>query len=189
MRCQCCKSAAATVQLRDVEDWEVGEFVVICESCAKLVLSQFAQGAKALPSSQEAVEAAREALEEISHELDTKTEGAVAKVSDKLFKSVPPCPSCGMTFKEFQKIGRLGCEKCYDAFGEPLATLIGRIHGDIKPEHKGRRAMAPALDSRSIARQTIHEKKQQMLAAVKAEKYEHAAQLRDEITKLETGLK
>jgi len=34
------------------------------------------------------------------------------------------CDKCGMTFDDFQRIGRLGCGNCYSAFRESLLPLI-----------------------------------------------------------------
>ena len=36
------------------------------------------------------------------------------------------CPSCGITFQEFRKQGRLGCPNDYIAFDEPIRELLAK---------------------------------------------------------------
>ena len=39
------------------------------------------------------------------------------------------CPDCGMTEDEFTETGRLGCEYCYEAFYDLIATRTGIARG------------------------------------------------------------
>jgi len=39
------------------------------------------------------------------------------------------CPNCKLTYKDFKKIGRLGCSECYLSFKKYLVPLLKRIHG------------------------------------------------------------
>ena len=41
------------------------------------------------------------------------------------------CPQCGMTISAFNHQGRLGCDRCYEAFRAHLVPLIKRIQGSI----------------------------------------------------------
>ncbi len=95
------------------------------------------------------------------------------------------CPQCGFTQPDFKKTGRLGCPQCYGTFSDGLNSILKDMHkGTI---HKGkipaRIALAQAFESRLKALHT------DLLNAVKAEDYEHAAALRDEITSLEATRK
>ena len=99
-----------------------------------------------------------------------------------------PCSGCGMTYEEFRKIGRLGCSQCYDAFGTPLRRLLKRIHGSDTHVGRGPRASkesSPATSASVGQPQGLEELRQALHAAVDAEEYERAAQLRDRIARLQ----
>ena len=44
----------------------------------------------------------------------------------------PRCASCGMTYSEFNRLGKFGCPDCYEAFKEEIPPLLRRIHGHSK---------------------------------------------------------
>jgi len=46
------------------------------------------------------------------------------------------CRNCGLTYDDFRKFGRLGCDECYNAFKVQLATLLKKIHGSS--QHLGK---------------------------------------------------
>jgi protein arginine kinase activator len=95
------------------------------------------------------------------------------------------CPKCGMTFEEFQRSGKVGCNNCYDVFEDNLNPLIRRLQGSI--EHNGK---VPARLSKSISiSREISRLKELLLKAVEKEEYEKAAEIRDKIKSLEVGLK
>ncbi|MCC7262519.1 MAG: UvrB/UvrC motif-containing protein [Candidatus Latescibacteria bacterium] len=104
-------------------------------------------------------------------------------------KSTPPadsqlrCAQCGMSYEEFKKIGRLGCGACYAAFGVPLEKLLKRIHGAA--QHRGKSLAEMQVLPRSEEELALL--REQLEAAVAAEAYEEAAQLRDRIALLEGG--
>lgn len=91
------------------------------------------------------------------------------------------CSQCGMSYEEFKKIGRLGCGACYAAFGVPLEKLLKRIHGAVQHRGKGLTEMQALPHSE----EELARLRQQLEAAVAAEAYEEAAQLRDRIALLE----
>ncbi|MBT6149535.1 MAG: hypothetical protein HOH74_29115 [Gemmatimonadetes bacterium] len=113
-----------------------------------------------------------------------------------------PCPGCGLTYEEFRKVGRLGCSRCYEAFKTPLLRLLKRIHG--ADSHVGRNATsaveAPAQTAgdqtagdqtagktviqAGIETQSVEDLRKALAAAVDAEDYERAADLRDHIARL-----
>ena len=91
------------------------------------------------------------------------------------------CPDCGMTLMEFRQKGRLGCPKDYEVFTAQLRDLLERIHGATS--HAGR---LPGLDDASLAqRNRVSELQQKLAKAIRAEAYEHAAQLRDELKSMQ----
>lgn len=90
------------------------------------------------------------------------------------------CSQCGMTLPEFKKIGRFGCSGCYQSFDSVLEMLMNSIHKKVK--HSGKKAR------KTRKKITVEEKivrlKEKLDEAVKKEKFEEAAKLRDEITEL-----
>ena len=92
------------------------------------------------------------------------------------------CIECGMTYKDFRKVGRLGCGGCYSAFSSQLERLFKRIHGAVR--HEGKRPR-PSPESRSGDEwQKLREALRQ---AVAEEAYEKAAAIRDRIAQLEAS--
>lgn len=93
------------------------------------------------------------------------------------------CPVCGMTAGEFKKLGRVGCQNCYQHFGEYMPSLLRRIHGSTS--HVGK---APIRGEAKLAAQVqIERLRNDLKAAVAKEDFELAAKLRDEIKTLENG--
>lgn len=93
------------------------------------------------------------------------------------------CPSCGLTFADFRRLGHLGCDDCYDTFESELRPLLRKIHGSTThtgkvPQGKQYRAMRKNRELTRL-RKELHE-------AVVNEEYERAAQLRDTIRGLES---
>lgn len=95
------------------------------------------------------------------------------------------CPQCGMTQADFKKTGRLGCAECWETFANGLAPLLKAMHKG--EQHTGK---VPRQAAHTLAvRNQIRDLTEQLNAAVKAEKYEDAARLRDQIRALEAKLK
>jgi protein arginine kinase activator len=93
------------------------------------------------------------------------------------------CDVCGIPFVEFRNSGRLGCPHDYDAFREELLPLLDSIHGDTRHSGKApRRKPKPPSAVRHLA-----QLRKQLQQAIQAEQYEAAAQLRDQIKKLDDG--
>jgi protein arginine kinase activator len=110
-------------------------------------------------------------------------------------KGGPACPHCGMTLEEFRRKGRLGCARDYEVFGPHIAELLERVHG--ARVHVGRlpKAMDPGgsegLDASAPEQQAREARLVQLRAklaeAIRAEAYESAARLRDELRALESA--
>lgn len=94
------------------------------------------------------------------------------------------CHNCGFTHAQFKKAGRLGCPKCYQIFGTGLETLLKAMHKGT--QHIGK------VPSRHQALLDHHyeldDLKGKLDDAIGREAFEEAAQLRDQIVKLETEL-
>src|SRR5262245_17372418 len=93
----------------------------------------------------------------------------------------PACPDCGMTLDEFRKKGRLGCAKDYEVFKSHIGDLLERVHG--ARAHVGR--VPGSSEADSIRAQRLTALKQGLEDAIRAEAYENAARLRDEIKTLD----
>jgi len=103
------------------------------------------------------------------------------------------CPGCGMTPQDFKQKGRLGCPRCYEAFRQELVPLLQRVHEAVV--HRGRlpggRAPAPpppgpmampASDTERLA-----DLRRRLEDAIRGERYEEAARLRDDLRRAEKG--
>lgn len=107
------------------------------------------------------------------------------------------CSSCGTTLNEIKEMGRAGCANCYHIFRQPLIPIIKKVHGNI--QHTGKvpdgliKDISADEKSHSTEKNPLEEKllqlKNSMKEAIKKEEYEKAAELRDEIKKIESELK
>jgi len=93
------------------------------------------------------------------------------------------CQACGGTLRDFRETGRLGCPECWKSFEPHLRELVRRLHGSTF--HVGERyvpagAVAPDADEDVAAAL-----RDQLRAAVDAENFELAAELRDRLRVLE----
>ncbi len=92
------------------------------------------------------------------------------------------CSGCGLTYKQFQETGRLGCAQCYHDFAEELKPLLQRIHGTA--QHAGRKPASFTPSPQDELEQQMQELKQKMDEAVAAENFEDAAKYRDQLRML-----
>ncbi len=104
------------------------------------------------------------------------------------------CKNCNTTYDEFLDSGKFGCSNCYDVFSSRIDPILKNIHGANM--HVGRRGKL--LSTNKIDEQKVENKenkkevkedkkdilKKQLEEAIKEERYEDAAKLRDEINKL-----
>lgn len=165
MKCYRC-SNPATLHVTEIIK-NVPHELHLCEECAQQYL---ANPKSSFPQASEDDEEA-DVNEEVQAELEE---------IDKLV-----CPNCGISFKEFRGQGRLGCPHDYIAFQEELLPLLENIHGET--QHVGRIPKRAPEDSRKQFQ--IIKLKNDLRQAVAEESYEKAAEIRDEIQKLERELK
>lgn len=102
-----------------------------------------------------------------------------------LSKTDLQCEACGLSYKEFSRKGKLGCDQCYNFFQDRLNKVLRKIHSST--EHTGK--IPKRAGSRIKKKQKIEELNQQMDKAVEKEEFEKAAELRDKINELKTELK
>ncbi len=98
------------------------------------------------------------------------------------------CPHCGFCLNDLRD-GRLGCDRCYVHFGEAMQHLLGQVHEGAtqhcgktpkhpNPETPVSEPAEPAADPAILAIQAKLDR------AVRDERYEDAAKLRDIIKEL-----
>lgn len=110
------------------------------------------------------------------------------------------CKSCNSTFDDIIKSGMLGCPNCYDTFDFKLDPILKRIQGanrhvgrigkisdnEIKYKEEQNKEETKTKENAKDTKITELKKLQEDLKqAVKEERYEDAAKIRDEIKKLE----
>ncbi|MGA8943390.1 MAG: UvrB/UvrC motif-containing protein [Thermoactinomyces sp.] len=94
------------------------------------------------------------------------------------------CPTCGLTYTQFSKVGRFGCGDCYYTFRNRLEPLLRRVHG-----HSAHDGKIPTRAKGELKLQKKIEQLRELLAQkVEAEEFEEAARLRDQIRDLQDRL-
>ena len=101
------------------------------------------------------------------------------------------CNTCNLSYKEFLNTGKLGCADCYDAFSDRINTVLKRIQGST--EYLGRKSEAQnnnRIEIKDKKKPSSKEEKiiamqEELKKAIKDERYEDAAKIRDEIKKIE----
>ena len=91
------------------------------------------------------------------------------------------CLECGMTFQQFYKVGKLGCAECYQFFGEQLDHILRKVQGKLG--HTGKIPKRIAGDI--LIRRQVSQMRQKLQKKIYEEKFEEAAEIRDQIKKLE----
>ena len=108
------------------------------------------------------------------------------------------CNECGMTYDDFAHTGKFGCAKCYDVFTNKIDPILKNIHASNR--HIGRKGKIakPVVDKEIIKKEEVNKEtkqdnkvskidklKEDLKQAIKEERYEDAAHIRDEIKKIE----
>lgn len=106
------------------------------------------------------------------------------------------CDFCSMTYDEFMQGSKFGCNHCYDTFSNRIDSILKTIHGDNvylgrKIEvNKGKKSEKSAPIEEKIETNNNQRKiseaeelQERLKQAVKEERYEDAAKIRDEIKK------
>ncbi|MFH1593673.1 MAG: UvrB/UvrC motif-containing protein [Candidatus Omnitrophota bacterium] len=167
MQCDICHEKEATVHLTEIINNKVTK-LHLCEVCAREKSDEMEEhfGLADLLSG----------LADFAPVVEQKEE-TFTKVK---------CSSCGFTFQNFRKMGRLGCTKCYDVFKDQLNPLLRKIHGSESHIGKVPRKNGEVRDKTAL----VADLKARLDSAIKKEEFEEAARLRDQIRALEkkTGM-
>jgi protein arginine kinase activator len=166
--CQECGKRPATVHVvRVINDKRTEEF--ICEYCAQKKTGLL---------STDSVFGVDKLLAGLLHHEDSVA-GISPTTKDEL-----ECPKCKMTYGEFARTGRLGCGECYRVFEKRLDPLLKRIHGGIR--HTGK--IPVRIGGETRLRYQLGQLKRELDLAVLEERYERAAEIRDQIREIEENL-
>lgn len=156
VKCDICKNHSATFHLTEIINGKQKE-VHLCEKCyqEKIGFKQFS--------------------------LADLLSGLAKNINDdKKVVSKKSCPTCGITFREFQERGRFGCSEDYKIFENEILEMLDRLHGAT--EHCGK---VPHQQGKDLVQQKhIRQLERELKKAIASENYEKAAELRDKITEL-----
>ena len=167
MQCQSCKQNTATIHLTEINGGQRHE-MHLCEACAQQ------QGL--------AVKNQIPLNELLSTLLAVQAQHYPGGGPDDMIVDDAECPHCGMTLKRFRKELLLGCPADYEVFDKALRPIIGKSQAQ-NTVHRGKvPSKVPTDPKKHIDLLSLRKR---LDAAVKAEDYETAAKLRDEINRLQ----
>jgi protein arginine kinase activator len=165
MLCDVCGKNPATVHLTEIIDEQMNE-LHLCEDCARHKSAAMEQ--------QFGLSDLLAGMADFEKSSSNKEEEVVTI----------KCPSCGLTYADFKKIGRLGCGECYNVFRKYLAPLLKRIHGSN--QHIGKNPSKTKTLAKPYKKKAdLLELKNQLQKAIVDEAFEEAARLRDQIKEAE----
>ncbi|MBO8158005.1 UvrB/UvrC motif-containing protein [Thermosyntropha sp.] len=167
MYCDECKIRPATVHLTQIINGQMIQ-MHLCEQCAAK------KGASVFNSADTGFS--------IPNLLGTLFSNVynVQGISSPAVSSVS-CPNCGMDFERIRQTGKLGCSECYFTFERELEPTLRRVHGNS--QHIGK--VPRRGGGKVMLKKKIEELKNRLQRAVAREEYEKAAEIRDEIKRLE----
>lgn len=172
--CTACQKAIATIVVMDLTEGAVSGSQHVCAECAEQL--------GVTPPKQPKF--STEMLEDLLGGLQP-TSGPEAAPQPAL--SLECCPGCGLSRDDFRQKGRLGCPRCYEAFRGELMPLLQRIHES--QSHTGRLPSTTVTDAPDASpprdEAGLSDLRKRLEDAVRGERYEEAAQLRDDLRRAE----
>lgn len=164
MLCQKCQTNLATIRYAEVVDGHVTE-QQLCPACVSVLEGGASSGFE---------------LADVQH----SRRAPAPRVAGENERNQQACGVCGMPLTSIVAHHRVGCPSCYTNFEPQIAPLLLAEHRS--GFHKGKTARA--LTTRDRLRTDLYSKKALLRSIVKAENYEEAARLRDEIRQLQSSL-
>jgi len=172
MLCQICKNREATIILYETKNGKKME-MHICEECASLFTNKLSVFALPQFNLDDFLLGLLNAIEHYGKDEEIY-------ISKEL-----KCPECNLTYEEFKKSGKFGCDKCYIYFRKKITPLLLKLHG--KERHSGK---VPQKSKKKLYHiRKIEELKNELNESVLKEEYEKAAKIRDQIIKHEEAAK
>ncbi|MBE5821408.1 MAG: hypothetical protein E7311_02330 [Clostridiales bacterium] len=105
---------------------------------------------------------------------------------------IKKCDTCGNTYEDFIHKTKLSCENCYKTFNNELDNVIKKLQGSNKHigkqyvqmgDNKAKEKEKEKEKKKEDKEITIDKLKEKLNLAIKEERYEDAAIIRDEIKK------
>lgn len=186
MNCQNCGKKEATVRYTQIINGIKSE-IRLCESCAKkLGVSSYQFD---LPMG-------------FADFLGDFFEDYEADMLPNFLKEEVTCKICGSRYEDFMQNGLLGCPDCYEVFSYRLDPIINKLQGSTKHIGRGIKSskrknireeskIINNLKEKVASKENIDTDKESKIKklntdlkkAIKEERYEDAATIRDEIKK------
>lgn len=180
MNCQNCGKKEATVRYTQIVNGIKSE-IRLCESCAKkLGVSAYQFD---LPMG-------------FADFLGDFFEDYETDMLPSFFKEEAVCKSCGAKYEDFIQSGLLGCSECYDMFSYRLDPILKKLQGSTKhvgrgiKSQKSKKVKDENEKINNLRKEEDNEKESKikklnidLKKAIKDERYEDAAKIRDEIKK------
>lgn len=166
MRCSHCNNNEANTHIRRIVNGKKEE-MYLCEECARAlgVMEDFT-------------------FEPFSFDsFFGNLLGAGASALNSL-AGVDRCGYCGSSINDIISSGKVGCANCYDKFADKLMPSIERIHGRAKHIGKSISYTEEPETQEKKSEDKLTELKKELKDAVKEQRFEDAAVLRDRIKEL-----
>ena len=163
MLCDLCKKNPATFHYTKIVNGEVEE-IHLCSECS---------------TDQDEVNPSLSIHNFLTGLIDSLQGDNIKKDFEQIY-----CEKCKLSYSQFKKIGKLGCDRCYTDFNQKLEPLIRGIQGSTV--HKGK--IPSRADKALKLERKIGDLKNRLKNHVAKEEFEEAAVLRDEIRALEKTL-
>lgn len=169
MKCQVCKERPATLHFTQVINSSKNE-IHVCEECAREKgYTSFAEDGYSL----------HDLIKGLFNVDSPSFTGA--RKHPLSFQEEMECPQCELSFSEFQRTGKFGCAKCYEAFSPRIESILRRVHSG-NTTHRGK---IPKRKGGSLhIKKQIEEYRGQLLQLIEEEAFEKAAIIRDKINAL-----
>lgn len=166
----------------------------LCEGCGGDLMKPPQPVQKAPPSVQQTHSALAGIVSSIFGLLLGASQKKAIEVRPKP-QAKPPCPQCGITLAEIAKLGRIGCDHCYDHFHTEIKIVTSHAHGATK--HVGKvpknwtaeQQKKKEIEERNATiEERIRSYKEKMANCIKVENYEAAGDLKKLIESLQQQL-
>lgn len=175
MLCQNCKKNNATVFYKETINGETSSYA-LCSECAKKMEDE---GKISFNSPLESIGdgffSPFDEINDIFSGFFGKPQKAISAYEEKR------CPMCKSSFNDIVKAGKVGCAKCYETFASELESTVKSIHGNVS--HVGR--TSGPWKKKKEKNDKIAKLKSELAAAIEAQEFEKAAELRDKIKETE----
>lgn len=102
-----------------------------------------------------------------------------------ILSGIDHCEYCGSTFNDIVKNGRVGCANCYSKFEDRLQPTITKMHGNAK--HIGKNVTYTEEKEAEPEISELDKLKNDLKLAIKEQRFEDAAVLRDKIIEMNEG--